>query len=41
MGLPISRTIIEAQGGKISTGNLTKGCAVFEFTLPADAYPSA
>lgn len=36
MGLPISRTIIEAHGGKISAANLTEGGAVFRFTLPVD-----
>lgn len=36
MGLPISRTIIEAHGGTISAANLTEGGAVFRFTLPVD-----
>lgn len=34
MGLPISRTIIEAHGGKITASNLQAGGAVFRFTLP-------
>ncbi|MBL9116166.1 MAG: PAS domain-containing protein [Verrucomicrobiaceae bacterium] len=36
MGLPISRTIIEAHGGKITAGNHKNGGAVFRFTLPVD-----
>jgi len=34
IGLPISRTIIEAHGGKIWAGNRPEGGAVFRFTLP-------
>jgi two-component system, LuxR family, sensor kinase FixL len=34
LGLPISRTIVEAHGGKISAGNAKAGGAVFVFTLP-------
>jgi signal transduction histidine kinase len=36
MGLAISRTIIEAHGGKIWGGNNSTRGAVFKFTLPAD-----
>jgi two-component system sensor kinase FixL len=34
LGLPISRTIIEAHGGKIWAGNRDEGGAWFRFTLP-------
>jgi PAS domain S-box-containing protein len=34
IGLPISRTIIEAHGGKIWAENLAGGGAAFRFTLP-------
>jgi len=34
MGLPISRTIIEAHGGKIVAENKANGGAAFRFTLP-------
>jgi two-component system sensor kinase FixL len=34
MGLPISRTIIEAHGGKLWAENAAAGGAVFRFTLP-------
>jgi two-component system sensor kinase FixL len=34
IGLPISRTIIEAHGGKISGEDRPEGGAVFRFTLP-------
>lgn len=34
IGLPISRTIVEAHGGKIRAGNGKHGGAVFTFTLP-------
>jgi PAS domain S-box-containing protein len=34
IGLPISRTIIEAHGGKIWAENREEGGAVFRFTLP-------
>ena len=37
IGLPISRTIVEAHGGKISVGNRPEGGASFRFTLPAAA----
>ncbi len=41
MGLAISRTIIEAHGGKIqAANNADKGCTV-RFTLPAGASPEA
>jgi C4-dicarboxylate-specific signal transduction histidine kinase len=36
MGLPISRTIIEAHGGRIMAANGPDGGAVFRFTLPED-----
>ena len=37
MGLAISRTIIEAHGGKLwATPNVPQG-AIFQFTLPADS----
>ena len=34
MGLPISRTIIEAHGGRIQAENHAEGGALFRFTLP-------
>jgi len=34
IGLPISRTIVEAHGGKIEGENRPEGGAVFRFTLP-------
>lgn len=34
IGLPISRTIVEAHGGKIWAGNRPGGGAMFRFTLP-------
>ncbi len=34
IGLPISRTIVEAHGGTISGANRPEGGAVFSFTLP-------
>jgi signal transduction histidine kinase len=34
VGLPISRTIIEAQGGQIWAANRPEGGACFTFTLP-------
>ena len=34
MGLPISKTIIEAHGGTMETSNNTEGGATFSFTLP-------
>jgi two-component system sensor kinase FixL len=34
LGLSISRTIVEAQGGKIRAENLSGGGAAFHFTLP-------
>jgi two-component system sensor kinase FixL len=37
MGLPISRTIIEAHDGKLWAENRTEGGAVFRFTLPIAA----
>jgi len=36
MGLAISRTIIEAHGGKISAENNPDRGATFTFTLPAN-----
>ena len=36
MGLPISRTIIEAHGGKLTAENGRDGGAIFRFTLPED-----
>lgn len=41
MGLPISRTIIEAHGGRISVENATDGGAIFHFTLPVDSSSAA
>jgi two-component system sensor kinase FixL len=35
VGLSISRTIVEAHGGKIGAGNRAQGGASFWFTLPA------
>ncbi len=35
VGLPISRTIIEAHGGQLTAENAPEGGAVFRFTLPA------
>lgn len=37
MGLPISRTIIEAHGGKITASSAPDGGAIFRFTLPMAA----
>ncbi len=34
MGLPISRTIIEAHGGRFWAENNSSGGATFRFTLP-------
>ena len=34
IGLPISRTIVEAHGGKIRGENRPEGGAIFRFTLP-------
>jgi two-component system sensor kinase FixL len=34
IGLPISRTIVEAHGGKIDGENRPEGGAIFRFTLP-------
>ena len=36
MGLPISRTIVEAHGGRITAENREGGGATFHFTLPVD-----
>jgi len=36
MGLAISRTIVEAHGGKITAENNVKRGATFRFTLPVD-----
>jgi signal transduction histidine kinase len=37
MGLAISRTIVEAHGGRLLARNDAEGGAVFEFHLPAAA----
>ena len=34
MGLPISRTIVEAHGGRLMAENRKEGGATFRFTLP-------
>jgi two-component system sensor kinase FixL len=39
IGLPISRTIVEAHGGKIRGENRPEGGAVFRFTLPRARQP--
>ncbi len=39
IGLPISRTIVEAHGGRLWAENRTGGGAVFRFTLPAAQAP--
>jgi signal transduction histidine kinase len=41
MGLPISRTIIEAHGGTIVAENVEGGGASFCFTLPEDGDPAS
>jgi len=39
IGLPISRTIVEAHGGKIGVANRPQGGALFHFTLPRAGGP--
>jgi two-component system sensor kinase FixL len=39
LGLPISRTIVEAQGGAIRAQNRPEGGAAFIFTLPKARTP--
>jgi len=41
IGLPISRTIVEAHGGKIWAENRAEGGALFRFTLPRAEPPKA
>jgi signal transduction histidine kinase len=41
LGLSISRTIVEAHGGKIRAENLAGGGAAFHFTLPLASAPRA
>lgn len=41
LGLPISRSIIEALGGQLSAGPAPGGGALFQFTLPATTEPLA
>jgi len=41
MGLPISRSIIEAHGGKLWAESNGSGGAIFSFTLPSGDGPAA
>jgi two-component system sensor kinase FixL len=41
LGLPISRTIVEAHGGKIWAESPARGGAVFTFTIPREEEPAA
>jgi two-component system sensor kinase FixL len=41
LGLPISRTIVEAHGGKIWAANRAQGGASFTFTIPRERAPPA
>ena len=41
LGLPISRTIVEAHGGRIWAANRSGGGAVFTFTIPREKPPAA
>jgi two-component system sensor histidine kinase KdpD len=39
LGLSISRSIIEAHGGRITAANNPDGGAVFRFTVPVEGKP--
>ena len=41
MGLPISRSIIEAHGGRLWAESTAIPGSVFQFTLPSEERPAA